>query len=108
MVLQRFVTTYPKNEAVKEVESLLLDSYVNSQNFDAALALLEKFTSKEYDEARQKVAYTKATSFKSGQFAEAISYYTQAIKTHNNTFIIAASSTGKPKPILNWKSMPWR
>ena len=36
------------------------------------LLVLEKFSSKEYDEARQKVAYMKATSlFKSGQFAEA-------------------------------------
>ena len=104
VVLQRFVTTYPKNEAVKEVESLLLDSYVNSQNFDAALALLEKFTSKEYDEARQKVAYMKATSlFKSGQFAEAISYYTQAIKTHNNTFIIAASIYWKAQAYFELK-----
>ena len=62
MVLQRFVETYPKNDAVKEIETLLLDSYVNSQNFDAAFVLLDKFSSSDYDEARQKVAYMKATS----------------------------------------------
>ena len=100
LVLQRFVETYPKNEAVKEVEGLLLDSYVNSQNFDAALVLLDKFSSSEYDEARQKVAYMKATSlYKSGQYAEAIKFYSQAIKTHDNTFIKTAA--------LYWKAQAY-
>ena len=104
LVLQRFVETYPKNEAAKEIEGLLLDSYVNSQNFDAALVLLDKFSSNEYDEARQKVAYMKATSlFKSGQFVEAIKFYTQAIKTHNNTFIVAASTYWKAQAYFELK-----
>ena len=104
LVLQRFVETYPKNEAVKEIEGLLLDSYVNSQNFDAALVLLDKFSSSDYDEARQKVAYMKATSlFKSGQFAEAIKFYTQAIKTHYNAFIIAASIYWKAQAYFELK-----
>ena len=64
------------------------------------LVLLDKFSSSDYDEARQKVAYMKATSlYKSGQFAEAIEYYTQAIKVHNNTYIIAAS--------LYWKAQAY-
>ena len=89
-VLQRFVATYPKNTAVNEIEELLLDSYVNSQNFDAALALLDKFSSSDYDEARQIVSYLKATSlYKSGQFAAAIEYYTAAIKAFKNPLIIA-------------------
>ena len=107
VVLQRFVETYPKNEAVKEIETLLLDSYVNSQNFDAALVLLDKFSSSDYDEARQKVAYMKATSlYKSGQFAEAIEYYTQAIKVHNNTYIIAASLYWKAQAYFELKEFP--
>ena len=89
-VLQRFVEAYPKNTAVNEIESLLLDSYVNSQNFDAALTLLDKFSSSDYDEARQIVSYLKATSlYKSGQFAAAIEYYTAAIKADKNALIIA-------------------
>ena len=89
-VLQRFVATYPKNEAVNEVEALLLDSYVNSQNFDAALVLLDKFSSSDFDAARQIVSYLKANSlYQSGQFSSAIDYYTKAIKAHKNTSIIA-------------------
>lgn len=89
-VLQRFVETYPKNKAVNEIEELLLDSYVNSQNFDAALGLLDKFSSSDFDEAKQIVSYLKANSlYKSGQFASAIEYYTAAIKAYKNPLIIA-------------------
>ena len=81
---------------------------MNSQNFDAALVLLDKFSSSDYDEARQKVAYMKATSlYKSGQFAEAIEYYTQAIKVHNNTYIIAASLYWKAQAYFELKEFPW-
>ena len=89
-VLQRFVETYPKNEAVNEIETLLLDSYVNSQNFDAALLLLEKFSSSDFDEAKQIVSYLKANSlYKSGQYAAAIGYYAAAVKVYKNPLIIA-------------------
>ena len=89
-VLQRFVETYPKNKAVNEIEELLLDSYVNSQNFDAALVLLDKFSSSDFDEAKQIVSYLKASSlYKSGQFASGIEYYTAAIKAYKNPLIIA-------------------
>ena len=92
MVLQRFVKTYPKNKNVKAVEELLLDSYVNSQNFDAALTLLEKLGSSDYDQARQKVTYMKATSlYKSGQFQAAIDFYTQAQKADNDQHIVNAA-----------------
>ncbi|MGB2476006.1 MAG: tetratricopeptide repeat protein [Flavobacteriaceae bacterium] len=91
-VLQRFLKTYPKSENVAEVEELLLDSYVNSQNFDAALQLLDKLSSSEFDEARQKVAYMKATSlYKSGQFRAAITYYSTAEKAGKSQRISAAA-----------------
>ena len=91
-VLQRFIKTYPKNEAVTAIEELLLDSYVNSQNFDAALDLLEKLSASQFNDARQKVFYLKATSlYKTGQFKEAIEFYASAIKAHSNTYIIATS-----------------
>ena len=91
-VLQRFIKTYPKNEAVTAIEELLLDSYVNSQNFDAALDLLEKLSASQFNEARQKVFYLKATSLdKTGQFKEAIEFYASAIKAHSNAYIIATS-----------------
>jgi tetratricopeptide (TPR) repeat protein len=91
-VLQRFIKTYPKNEAVTAIEELLLDSYVNSQNFDAALDLFEKLSASQFNEARQKVFYLKATSlYKTGQFKEAIEFYASAIKAHSNAYIIATS-----------------
>lgn len=88
--LRRFIEAYPKNEHVKKLQGLLLDSYVTSKNFDAALVLLDKFSSNMYDDARQKVMYMKATSlFKSGQYASAIDYYSQSVKAHDNNEIIS-------------------
>jgi len=44
------------------------------------LGLLDKFSSSDFDEAKQIVSYLKANSlYKSGQFASAIEYYTAAI-----------------------------
>jgi len=87
--LRRFIDAYPKNEQVNKLEALLLDSYVTSKNFDAALLLLDKFSSNIYDDARQKVTYMKATSlYKSGQYLEAIDFYTQSIKAADNSEII--------------------
>ena len=91
-VLQRFLSSYPKNKAAASIEELLLDSYVNSQNFDAALVLLEKLNANQFDEARQKVLYLKATSlYKTGQFKEAIDFYRAAVKAHSNAYIIATA-----------------
>lgn len=91
-VLQRFLKAYPKNEKAAKVEELLLDSYVNAQNFDAALTLLDNLSGGDYDEARQKVMYMKAISlYKSGKFKTAIDYFIKARKVHTHQRIQASS-----------------
>lgn len=84
LVLQRFISTYPKNAQVSRLEELLLDSYVSSQNYDAALQLLNKLPGSKYDPARQQVMYMKATAlYKGGQFTQAETFYKKVIKLDN-------------------------
>lgn len=56
-VLLNFITKYPNNASRSEVEKLLIDSYISSKNYKAALALLEKNKSPENKSALQKVTF---------------------------------------------------
>ena len=42
LVLSSFLDQYPKHKAVTVIVNLLIDSYVNSSNYDGALKILEK------------------------------------------------------------------
>mgnify|MGYP005724801475 FL=1 len=81
LLLTAFLDQYPKNKAVVEIEQLLIDSYVNSRNYAAALKILKKKSGSQFNAALQKVNYLKATAlFQSGLFEESITYFDQALK----------------------------
>ena len=81
LLLTAFLDQYPKNKAVVEIEQLLIDSYVNSRNYSAALKILKKKSGSQFNAALQKVNYLKATAlFQSGLFEESITYFDQALK----------------------------
>ena len=82
LLLTAFLDQYPKNKAVVEIEQLLIDSYVNSRNYAAALKILKKKSGSQFNAALQKVNYLKAIAlFQSGLFEESITYFDQALKT---------------------------
>ena len=81
LLLNEFLDQYPKNKAVVEIEQLLIDSYVNSRNYAAALKILKKKSGSQFNAALQKVNYLKAIAlFQSGLFEESITYFDQALK----------------------------
>ena len=81
LLLTAFLDQYPKNKAVVEIEQLLIDSYVNSRNYAAALKILKKKSGSQFNAALQKVNYLKAIAlFQSGLFEESITYFDQALK----------------------------
>ena len=81
LLLTEFLDQYPKNKAVVEIEQLLIDSYVNSRNYAAALKILKKKSGSQFNAALQKVNYLKAIAlFQSGLFEESITYFDQALK----------------------------
>ena len=59
-VLSRFLTMYPKSAFKIEVESLLIDSYISSNNYKEALELLKNKPKPIYKEAYQKVTFLRA------------------------------------------------
>lgn len=59
-VLSAFISTYPKNANNDALNDLLIDSYISSKNYKAALAVLEGNKSFENKVAFQKVAFYRA------------------------------------------------
>ena len=81
LLLASFVDQYPKNKALHEIEELLIDSYVNSRNFNAAIKILNKKSGSKYDDALQKVNYLKAIAlYQSGLYSDAIEFFNQSLK----------------------------
>ncbi|RAV30710.1 tetratricopeptide repeat protein [Sinomicrobium soli] len=79
-VLHSFVEKYPESGYRQEVEALLVDSYVTSKNYDAALELLQKNNSYGNREVYQKVAFFRGVElFRDGKFGESASYFDKAI-----------------------------
>ncbi|MBA0883266.1 tetratricopeptide repeat protein [Flavobacterium undicola] len=56
-VLLGFINKYPNNSSRSVVEKLLIDSYISSKNYKAALVLLEKNKTPENKLAYQKVTF---------------------------------------------------
>jgi TolA-binding protein len=56
-ILTSFIEKYPKNPNKAEIESLLLNSYITSKNYEGALGLLEKNKSQNNQKAYQKVTF---------------------------------------------------
>ena len=59
-VLTDFLKLYPKSAFKIEIESLLIDSYISSNNFKEALELLENKSRPAHKEAYQKVTFFRA------------------------------------------------
>lgn len=97
-LLTTFLDRYPNNEAKSEIEQLLVNFYVNSKNFDAALLFLKDKSGSEFKGPLQKVYYMKAISlYQKGAFGESISFFEKALKINKNSIIEANC--------LYWKSL---
>ncbi len=90
LLLATFVDKYPNNKAVSEIEGLLIDSYVNSRNFNAAIKILNKKSGSQYDNALQKVNYLKAIAlYQSGLYDDAIEFFNESLKKNKDKTIEA-------------------
>jgi len=71
-VLTDFMERYPKSVFKIEVETLLIDSYISSNNFKEALELLEKKSRVAHKEAYQKVTFYRALEvYNNAKYSEA-------------------------------------
>jgi len=71
-VLTSYLTKYPKTAYKDEVETLLIDSYITSKNYEEALKLLEGKRSFENRVAFQKVAFYRGIEmYNDAKYSEA-------------------------------------
>ena len=84
-VLTDFLTKYPNSPKKKEVSDYLVDSYLSTKNYKAALVTLEDNKESKNTEVYQKVLFYRAIELhKEKQYAQAISLFDKAIKVDKN------------------------
>lgn len=79
-VLQAFVAKYPKTIHKKEIEILLINSYVSSKNYVEAVRLLELDKANVNTKLYQKVTFLLGLEqFINKQYQESVKYFNKAI-----------------------------
>ncbi len=80
-VLLSFIERYPDDPNNEELKDLLIDSYISSRNFGAALDLMENNRSFENKQAYQLVAFFRGIElYVEGNYQEAITYFDKSLK----------------------------
>ncbi|MBC9797787.1 tetratricopeptide repeat protein [Sinomicrobium weinanense] len=92
-VLLSFLEKYPGSGYKQEIENLLVDSYVTSKNYDAALKVLEENKTYNNKEAYQKVAfYYGMELFRDGKYEEAMTYFEKSVKEPQDRAVLARAT----------------
>ena len=89
-VIISFLESYPNNASSKELQDLLLDSYITSKNYQAAITLLERNKSPENNRVYQKVAFYRGIElYNEGNYEEATSYLDKSIEEQYDSVFTA-------------------
>ncbi|WP_196891973.1 tetratricopeptide repeat protein [Aureivirga marina] len=84
-ILQDFLKEYPKSIYKKEIEGLIVSSYVTSKDYEGALQYLDNQKSKKSKELYQKVAYFLGVQyFNEGNYTDAIEMFTTSLNNPIN------------------------
>ena len=84
-LLQSYMKKYPDSGHKEEIEKLLVDSYITSKNYEAALELLEKNRDYSSKETYQKVAFYRGVElFNDGKIQEARGFFDKSLKQPQN------------------------
>ncbi len=82
-VMERFLNEYPKSKYADNVNSYLIDVYMNTTSYDAALASIAKINNPGQSilEAKQQLLYKKAMDlYANSNFADAATLFGSAIE----------------------------
>ncbi len=92
-VLNAFLTKYPTNANNKEIEKLLINSYISSKNYSGALVLLDKSKSPENKPAYQKVTFYRGLElYTDGNYKDALAMFKKSIaEPQDKTFSARAT-----------------
>ena len=92
-VLTDFLTQYPQTPYKQELNDLLVDSYISTKNYQAALDILETNKTATNKEAYQKVTFYRGLEyFNEGKFSLANVMFNKSIaERQNNKFVARAT-----------------
>ncbi|SKC60713.1 tetratricopeptide repeat protein [Ohtaekwangia koreensis] len=79
---ERFLKAYPSSKHANEIKELLVQVYVNGNNFNKAIEYIEALPSRNQyiNQAYQKAAYLKgAELFNKEEYAEAVEYFSKSL-----------------------------
>ncbi|MEZ4875063.1 MAG: tetratricopeptide repeat protein [Flavobacteriaceae bacterium] len=80
-VILSFLEAYPKNPNNEALKDLLIDSYITSKNYQAAIELLENNKSFDNKKAYQKVAFYRGLElYNEGNYQEAVALFQKSLK----------------------------
>ncbi|MCX7550563.1 tetratricopeptide repeat protein [Xanthomarina sp. F2636L] len=80
-VLTSYLTKYPNTAYKEEIETLLIDSYITSKNYQEALQLLKGKNSFENKVAYQKVAFYRGLElYNEAKYQEALEMFSNSLK----------------------------
>jgi tetratricopeptide (TPR) repeat protein len=95
-ILVGFITKYPRNSSKLEIENLLVNSYITSKNYDAALEILEKINNPNNKEIYQKASYYRAVEkFTDGNYQEALALFKKSLANNISEKFIAKATFWK-------------
>ena len=76
-----YLEAYPNTTERQTLESLLIDSYITSKNYEGAMELIENNRNFQDKEAYQKVAFYRGIElFNDGNYSEAITNFEKSLK----------------------------
>ncbi|MFD2725585.1 tetratricopeptide repeat protein [Hyunsoonleella rubra] len=101
-VLAGYLDKYPKTSYKEEIETLLIDSYITSKNYEEALNLLEKKKSFENKMAYQKVAFYRGLElYSENQYLEAESLFDKSLSEPRDEKFTARATFWKAEADYN-------
>ncbi|WP_114492862.1 tetratricopeptide repeat protein [Candidatus Ulvibacter alkanivorans] len=101
-VILSFIEAYPQNKNNDALKDLLIDSYITSKNYKAAIELLENNKSFENKLAYQKVAFYRGIElYNAGKYQEAITYFDKSLKEPRDQVFTARATLWKAESDYN-------
>ena len=105
-VLINYLNKYPDSDKRQEMETLLIDSFITSKNYEEAMRLLENNRNFSDKQAYQKVAYFYGLElFEEGDYYEAIKNFDKALKEPRDQNITARATFWKAESEYNVNRM---
>ncbi|MEW4922960.1 tetratricopeptide repeat protein [Algibacter sp. 2305UL17-15] len=101
-VLAGYLDKYPKTSYKEEIETLLIDSYITSKNYEEALNLLKGKNSFENKVAYQKVAFFRGLElYNDNQYIEAESLFDKSLEEQRDEKFTARATFWKAEADYN-------